>query len=761
MLFSTLHGPTAQLVVIIDDAHVLTHPEILEGLDSLIRGGQPGLRLVLAARTDPLLPLHRYRLAGQMRELRAADLAMTPGEIRAVLAVHGVSLGERDFGILAARTEGWTAGVQLSAMRMEGAEYPADFVSELALDHGSIGEYLLAEVLRQQPEAQCRLLIETSFLDEVTGPLADAVTGMTGCAEMLADLARDNSFVIPLDAAQTRFRYHQLFAEILRYLLQRSMRQDVDRLQMRAAAWYESCGDLGDAVYWAIRAGDRPHVARLLAQGGFAHAFVHRQDLSDLGLRDLLPLRLPEGAGPAEAGVFAVAGAVIKTVFADADSAAAELDRLPAATCGGTLADADLLVTSDLVQLVLGQKACDLRAVDAAANRILDRSGGASAPVMPGLRAAVLLAQASTHLWHGRHEDVGWLLDEALATAGRDRLPGLELEALSMMAFVESYWSRMNRADEMAQAAHALSKQKRLTTPAALELAAALRSLIAGDLDGRARTLQRILLPEAVGSDPGLAAAFVLGQASVLLACGQVSAARIVLREAGRRIPPVLAVQRDVMLADIDILLGRPHAALRLLRGYRAGDFAALTAVPCARAHIALKDLRSAQDCIRGVLATASPQAGRVTLVDALLCGAQIAQLSEDPGRALEMLIRAMEVARGEIILPFVRVRDVFTGLLARHPAVAGRWPVPRTGSQPEPGAESVPAFPADLPDPLTQRELTVLRLLATSMSIIEIADELCLSVNTVKTHVAAIYPKLPATRRRDAVLRARQLELM
>jgi LuxR family maltose regulon positive regulatory protein len=144
-----------------------------------------------------------------------------------------------------------------------------------------------------------------------------------------------------------------------------------------------------------------------------------------------------------------------------------------------------------------------------------------------------------------------------------------------------------------------------------LELAAALRSLIAGDLDGRARTLQRILLPDVVGADPGLAVAVMLGQASVLLACGQVNATRIVLHETGRHIPPVLAVQRDVMLADIDTSLGRPHAALRLLRGYRASDFAALTAVPCARAHIALKDLRSAQDCVRSALATASPQAGR------------------------------------------------------------------------------------------------------------------------------------------------------
>jgi LuxR family maltose regulon positive regulatory protein len=724
-----------------------------------VRSGQPGLRLVLAAHSDPLLPLHRYRLAGQMRELRAADLAMTPAEIREVLAMHGVTLGERDFGILAARTEGWAAGVQLSAMRMEGAEYPADFVSELALDPGSIGEYLVDEVLRQQPEAQRRLLVETSFLDEVTGPLADVVTGMTGCAEMLADLARGNSFVIPLDAAQTRYRYHQLFAEILRYLLQRRMRHDVSRLQERAAAWYESSGDLGNAVYWAVRVGDRPRVARLVAQGGFAHAFVHRQDLSGLGLRDLLPLRLSEGAGPAEAAEFAVASAAIEAVFADADVAASELERIPAVRSGDALADADLLVTSDLVELVLGQKACDLRAVDAAANRLLGRSS--ETPGLPGLRAAVLLAQASTHLWHGRHEDVGSLLDEALEEAGRDGLPGLELEALSMMAFVDSYWSRLNRADEMAQRAHTLSKQKSLATPAVLELAAALRSLIAGDLDGRARTLQRILLPDVVGADPGLAVAVVLGQASVLLACGQVNAARTVLHETGRRIPPVLAVQRDVMLADIDTSLGRPHAALRLLRGYRAGDFAALTAVPRARAHIALKDLRSAQDCVRGALATASPQAGRFTLVDALLCGAQIAQLGDDPGRALEMLVRATEIAREEIILPFTRLHDVFAGLLARHPAVAAQWPVARTGPRPEPSAESAPVLPAELPDPLTLRELTILRFLATSMSTMEIADELCLSVNTVKTHLAAIYRKLPASRRRDAVLRARQLELM
>jgi hypothetical protein len=140
---------------------------------------------------------------------------------------------------------------------------------------------------------------------------------------------------------------------------------------------------------------------------------VHRQDLSGLGLRDLLPLRLPDGVDSAGADEFAVAGAAIETVFADARSAESGLNRMPVVKSDEALANPHLLAASDLVELVLGQKACDLRAVDAAANRLLGRSGDAPAPVMPGLRAAVLLAQASTRLWHGRHEDVGSLLPSA------------------------------------------------------------------------------------------------------------------------------------------------------------------------------------------------------------------------------------------------------------------------------------------------------------------------------------------------------------
>jgi LuxR family maltose regulon positive regulatory protein len=264
-----------------------------------------------------------------------------------------------------------------------------------------------------------------------------------------------------------------------------------------------------------------------------------------------------------------------------------------------------------------------------------------------------------------------------------------------------------------------------------------------------------------VGSDPGLAVALILGQADVLLLRGQANEARTMLHEAGRRIPPLLAVMRDVMLADLETSLGRPRAALRLLRNHRGTEFTILTAMARARACLALNDLHNAQDCIRSVLTTPSTQLGRFAIVEAMLCDAQIAQLSGDPGRTLEVLIRALEVAQADIILPFVQVEDVFAELLARHPNVAGQWPVPSPRMSAEALDETKATASPDLPEPLTQRELTILRLLATSMSNLEIADELCLSVNTVKTHLAAIYRKLPASRRREAVLRARELELI
>jgi LuxR family maltose regulon positive regulatory protein len=773
LIDSLPHAP-ASPVLVIDDAHLITDPDVLHGLDLLTRTGYPPrLRLVLAARSDPLLPLHRYRLAGLMRELRATELAMTEDEARELLLAHNVTLDSEDFHVLMARTEGWTTGLRLSAMRMEGSSHPARFVSELALGEGSIGEYLIAEVLDRQPDQVRQLLEETSFLDEVTGPLADAVTGLEGCTGLLAGLASNNSFVVPLDATRTRYRYHQLFAEILRYQVQERAQHSVPDLMRRAAAHFEASGEIQQALYWAARAEDWPYLASLLARGGLVQAFVHREDLLAAGLDVLPSLPVPEGADARQALERAVAKFAATAVAVGDGPAAAEMltdhpiaDQEPA--------DPRLLTTVDLAQLILAMKAGDVRAVDAAARRLLTRSMDAHANPMPGLLAAVRLGQATIHLWHGQTDDIEALLRSALADSQRDGSHALKLEILATMALVDSLHPRPHHAGDAALRAYSmLRKDDSLTAPPTLELAAAIYSLIAADLAGAARALQRMVIPPAVGAYPGLATARALWQAQTLLAQGDAKGARDVLDSASPCANlPLLCVLRETLLAELDTASGQPLAALTRLRPYDRGTFAVQVAVPRARAFLALDDTPSAQQCIRTVLTAADTLASRYAVVEAMLLDAQIAQLRGDARRTLEMVDAALQVAHGDIALPFVQARAALSPLLMRHPDLASQWPHPPTAERGEEGrgeatipGEAAPAnrrlAMADLLEPLTEREQVVLRLLVTSMSASEIATELCLSINTVKTHLAAIYRKLAASKRKEAVQRARELELI
>jgi LuxR family transcriptional regulator, maltose regulon positive regulatory protein len=754
-LLAGLSGFAVPPVLVIDDAQLLKHRAVLDGLDSIIRSGPPRLRLVLAARSDPLLPVHRYRLAGLMREMRAPELAMTGGEVHELLLAHGVTLAPQDLDALLARTEGWVAGLRLSAMRMEGTEHPARFVSELALGQGSIGEYLMAEVLDRQPGPVRRMLAETSFLDEVTAPLAEAITGMDECADMLAELARTNAFVIPLDAAQTRFRYHQLFAEILRSDLQQRAPSSVPALMQRAAAHFERVGDFRNALCWAAKSGDSHRAAELLARGGLAHALIHSEDLSHLNLNGCPP-PLPGGSDASQAREAAIASFAVAVVVADAGSAAPEL-LAPGQPADDQLASPELLITADLVRLLAGMRAGDARAVDDAARRLLTPNGDTPGQRMPGMPAAVLLAQASARFWQGRSDDVGALLQAALKEAECDGPPVLELNVLAMIALTDSLLSRPRHAEEAALRARALLRDHGdLSPPLALELAAAGRFLIAADLAGAAGALERALIPNHVGSDPGLAAARAIGQATLLLARGDLHEAVAVMNRASSCVKlPLLRLLRETLLADVETLLGRPNAALGLLQGYRDDDLAVLAALPRTRAFMALRDWPRAQRCVRTVLTTTSKLVSRYNLAEAMLCDAQIAQLKSDPARALEMITGAIELAHDDIVLPFFAVRDVFAGLLARHPAVAAQWPHPPAGVPVDANMPGGRPAAADVPDPLTEREHAVLRFLATSLSTTEIADEMCLSVNTVKTHQAAIYRKLAASRRREAVLRA------
>ena len=757
-LCSLVSGP-ARLSVVIDDAQMLTDPAVLDLVDKLICAGHPLLRLVLSARRDPGLPLHRYRLAGQVREFGGGDLAMNPVEARELLAAHDVRLPDPDLGVLLARTEGWAAGIRLLAMRMQGTADPAGYVPELAFNHGSPGEYLVAEVLDPLPEPIRRLLLQTSFLDEVTGPLADAITGMDGCAEILAGLARSNSFVIATDCAGTRFRYHRLFGEVLRHLLRTQAGRDTPELMTRAAACFERGGDMDQALRWAVTAGDKRQAAVLIARGALADAFARRRRLGSAALTDLLAAA-GEPSGFPEA---ALAMRALSAETADAQTAAMELARMPA---HGGHADPVLHVTADLTTLILAMRAGNPHLLDAAADGL---AGNPRLSEWPGLRAAIVLAQASSHFWHGNHGDVGTLLSRALAAAEADQSDILTLEVCAMIALADSYWARPRHAGDAVLRAHAiLGRHPRLNPPPALELADLIRAMTAADLRAAHQSLSGTRLPDAVGSDPGLARALTLGRAGLLLSAGRSQQAGEMLHTAARGPAlPLLDAHRDMVLARIETDLGRPRAAIALLRPHLDSEFAALVAVPQARAYLAMHDYRRAQNCTRRVLAAACAQVSPRVLTDAMLCAAQIAHATGDHGRALAMIASALDVADGEIVLPFLRVTGEFATLLGRHPGIAVRWPVPPGAgtSSAITGCRLPPAGAATGtgtgPEILTQREYAVMRFLATSMTAAEIAEELCVSVNTVKTHLAAIYRKLGTGKRREAVVRARELELI
>jgi LuxR family transcriptional regulator, maltose regulon positive regulatory protein len=744
-VFGRAAEPAGRPVIVLDDAHLLRNPEISAGLDRIVWRWPHRVRLLLAARSDPLLPLHRYRLGGHMAELRAADLAMTPVEARELLDGHGVRLPDEELRILTARTEGWAAGLRLAALRMEGSDRPADFVAQLAMDEGSIGEYLIEEVLAVLPEDVQRLLIRTSFLEDVTGSLAEAVTGTVGCEAVLTTLARTNSFVIPVDPARTVFRYHRLFRETLRLLARRES-TDAERSRFaRAADWYRGRRDLPNALKWSVRAGDAALARSVLTHGGLAEAFVGHHDLRTAGLLELARAPRPESASAAGLLEFDVSQRAIIAVAAE-QPAAGELAATLVPSLDQAAGDPELRVTGLLADVMLGQRSGQFVAVDEAAERLLsDGTLRTAVEAVAGLRASVLLVQARARFSAGRLADVEPLLRRALEAVQPDEVPAVAVDVLSMLAFVGISAGRPRHADDAAELAGALlSRHPGIPRPVVLDLAIARRAYAEADLAAMAAAMRRVHAAGPVYADVGQAATVAYVQALVLAALGEFAEARTVLQDnsaVNRAAVGLFGVLRDRELASIEVALGRPRAALQLLARHRGSQEALVAEVVVARAYLALGDL------------------GRALLVEAALCDAEIAHRRGDDGRALDVVDRALHLAAGEIVLPFVQATESLGPILARHGTLAARWPapVPAVGRPdlPPPGHRDA------LPDPLTSREQAVLRLMATSMSAADIAAELFLSVSTVKTHMAAIYRKLSVGRRRHAVLRARELELL
>jgi LuxR family transcriptional regulator, maltose regulon positive regulatory protein len=250
--------------LVVDDVHELGSAEALRQLELLLMRAPPELRFVLATRHDLRLGLHRLRLAGELAEIRAADLRFSVAEARELFQGAGVELPEVALALLHERTEGWAAGLRMAALSLAGHPDPGRFAAEFSGSERTVAEYLLAEVLERQSEQVRLLLLRTSVLERVSGPLADVLTGGSGGERVLQDLEEANAFVVALDARRSSFRYHRLFADLLQLELRRTAPDQVTAVHQVAADWLSGHGFPVEAIRHAQGAQDWGLAVRLL-----------------------------------------------------------------------------------------------------------------------------------------------------------------------------------------------------------------------------------------------------------------------------------------------------------------------------------------------------------------------------------------------------------------------------------------------------------------------------------------------------------------
>ena len=269
-VLSELADARGGVTLVIDDLHELTSPEALAQLTRLLTNLPPQVHAILTTRHDVRLRLHQLRLAGELAEIRAADLRFSERETRELLDASGIALSAAGAALLHQRTEGWAAGLRLAAISLAGHPDPERFVAEFSGSDRTVAEYLLAEMLDRQPPDVQDLLLRTSLLDRVNGELADLLTGRPGSERILLDLEDANAFVESLDPERTWFRYHHLFADLLRLELRRTLPAEVPALHRRAAGWFIRQGQVVEAIRHTQAAGDWADAARLLADHSFS-----------------------------------------------------------------------------------------------------------------------------------------------------------------------------------------------------------------------------------------------------------------------------------------------------------------------------------------------------------------------------------------------------------------------------------------------------------------------------------------------------------
>jgi LuxR family transcriptional regulator, maltose regulon positive regulatory protein len=762
-LTAVLAAQDPPVTLVLDDLHLLTDPGVLKGLEFVLRNVGLGLRLLVASRMDPLLPLHRYRLAGQLTEIRASDLAFNTDEAGLLLDQHGGLLTADALESLNRRTEGWAAGLRLAAISLGTHPDPDLFVRELMAEDSALTCYLVDEVLNVQPPDVREVLLSTSILEHVSAEAAAELTGDEQAAGILATLARTNALVQPIGSGW--YRYHTLFAEMLRLRLRYEHPDRVAALHQRAARWYERNGMLTDAVRHAVAAGDWSLAAGMVVDNLAIGQIIEPRDGQCLAGEFV---GMPPGeawTGPQPhliSAAMALGAGQHESCAAALDAADGPLARLPV----------DEEVTARLTAAVIRLSVClrtgDLSAAAAAASRaelMLGKVPYGKLAGHPDVGRWVLSGRASVDLWSGRLDEAARVLEAGVAAEAASGRECGRASLTGRLALAEALRGRLGRAAELAGQAVAMASEHRPSGPGPAPLVAlAWVHLARNELrEARSRVKQA---DAALGANPDklIGAAAYLAAASGALAEGRPAVATQIIARArsGWSVPAWL--DQQLSLVESRAYTAADDIRAALITAERAG-ISLEAAVTRARAWALAGDGEAAQRALAPVLA-ADGEAPDPVRLQAWLVDARLGYGSGDDGRGRRSLASALRLAEGEQFrLPFVLERSWLGAVLRRDPELADSHRVllaPALGQDQLPTPLGTAGQPSVLIiEPLTEREREVLVHVSGMLNTAEVAEEMYISVNTVKTHLRNIYRKLAAAHRNEAVRRARQLQLI
>jgi LuxR family maltose regulon positive regulatory protein len=807
-------------VLVLDDYHLIEVQPIHNTLAFFLDHLPQSMHLVIAGRADPPLPLARLRGRDQLTELREADLRFTPDEAAAFLSqVMGLKLSAEDVAALAARTEGWVTGLQMAALSMQRREDVAGFIAAFTGSHRYILDYLVEEVLYQQPEDVQTFLLQTAILDRLTGPLCDAVTlarsrdlhpgqaGPGNSQEMLERLEANNLFIMPLDEDRRWYRYHHLFADLLRNQLGRIQPGLLPTLHRRASDWYEGNGLPAEAVGHALAAGDVERVARLVEGNAlvmmdhgelttllkwldalpddlvrsrpwlcvfYAWTLVYtgRLDAVEVWLQDAeksldglagrteVPV-LPQGdalPGKARQDIEGHIAAIRAYVAASREEISQAIEFAHQAI--RLLPERDLMARS-FAALVLGsgyRYSGDLVAASQALVEAIAISRAAGDSHLATLSSCNLAGQLihqgqlrkAAATFRDLLQPVSLTLplsskEESRGGVGVRRLPFTGL-ASTGLATVLREWNDLQSAERLAREGLELSKQwgqAEILMHGYVELARVLQAR-----ENKDEALDAIQMARQIAR--GLASLFIDTTAAVearlWLAQGDVAAASRWVQESGVSIDGELSFRHGLLyttLARVLIAQGKQGEALgllvRLLEVVEAAGAMGYAIENLALQAMALQaqgELDQALATLERALSLAEPE-GYV-------------RIFVDEGAPMAALLR--KAAAGGFCPGYVERL-----LAALESETKGERKTPSSSLSPViPGPESSP-----LVEPLSEREIEVLRLIAAGRSNREIAEELFLAVGTVKKHINNIFGKLSVRKRTQAVARARELGML